>query len=67
MARGLRGSEKGIPEHSVLVGGINCKLYQNHINNDKKEIGDKSHNQFDEGQCILVCESTRNGAVDRQE
>lgn len=66
MARGLRGSVKGTPEHSVLVGGLNCNLYQHH-NNDKKEIGDKSHNQYDEGQCVLVCASTRNGAVDRQE
>lgn len=67
MARGLRGSEKGKPERSVLVSGLNCNLCQNRINNDKKEIGDKSHNQYDGGQCVLVCASTRNGAVDRQE
>jgi hypothetical protein len=67
MATGLSGSEKSIPERSVLVSDFNCNPHQNHFNNDKKEIGDKIHNQYDGGECVLVCASTRNGAVDRQE
>jgi hypothetical protein len=67
MATGLCGREKCMPERSALVNGLNCYFCENRFNNDKKEIGDKSHNRCNGGQCVLVCASTRNGAGDRHE
>jgi DNA/RNA endonuclease YhcR with UshA esterase domain len=65
MARGVRESENVISKRAVLHS--DCNLRQNSFNYDKKTMSSKCHYQHNRGPYPVVCASTRNGAMDRDE
>ena len=63
--RGVRECENVIRKRAIPDS--DCKRRQNHINNDKETMSSKCRYQHNQGPFHVVCASTRNGAMDRDE
>lgn len=65
MASGVRERENVIRNRAILDS--DCNLRQNHFNNDKETKSRKCRYQHNRGTFHVVCATTRNGAMDRDE
>jgi hypothetical protein len=65
MARGVRESENVIRKRAILDS--DCNLRQYNFNNEKETVSSKRRYQHNRGPFHVVCASTKNGAMDRDE